>query len=108
MSQQSDMADAVYSRLTDVPVSAAHLVRELRGRWGVEHGVLEVHGFVREVATCLLWRGDVDLGDLKEGKFVSWSLEPDEANLKIDDELMSMDSFLEDENRYVFQKKKIA
>jgi hypothetical protein len=108
MSQQSDMADSVYSRLSEGPVPTAHLVRELRGRWGIEHGVSEVHGFVREVATCLLWRGDVDLGDLKEGKFVSWSLEPEDANQRIDQELMSLDAFLGDRNRYVFQKKKNA
>src|SRR5438132_9940643 len=103
MSQQSDMADSVYSRLSEGPVPAAHLVRELRDRWGGEHGVSEVHGFVREVATCLLWRGDVDLGDLKEGRFVSWSLEPEVANTRVDEELMSVDVFLEDQSRYVFQ-----
>jgi hypothetical protein len=91
--------------LSDGPVSAAHLVRQLRDRWGVEHGVSAVHGFVREVATCLLWRGDVDLGDFKEGRFVSWSLEPEDADTRVDEELMSVDAFLEDQSRYVFQKK---
>src|SRR6478736_1764475 len=101
MSQQSDMADVVYARLSEGLVPTAHLVRELRDRWGVEHGVLEVHGFAREVAMCLLWQGDVDLGDLKEGSFVAWLLEPDECYSRIDEELMSMDTFLEDEARYV-------
>jgi hypothetical protein len=105
MSQQSDMADSVYRRLSGGAVPAAYLVRELRDRWGVEHGVASVHGFVREVATCLLWRGDVDLGDFKEGRFVSWSIKPEDANTRVDDELMSMDAFLEDQSRYVFQKK---
>ncbi len=104
MSLQSDMADGVYGRLSEGPIAAADLVRELRRRWGAEHGVLEVHGFVREVATCLLWRGDVDVGDMKDGRFVSWTLEPDAADSRIDEELMSMDAFLEDLSRYVFQK----
>ncbi|MEO5668391.1 MAG: hypothetical protein ABIR96_10050 [Bdellovibrionota bacterium] len=108
MSQQSDMADAVYGRLSEGPVPTAHLVRELRDRWGGGHGVSAVHGFVREVATCLLWRGDVDLGDFKEGGFVSWSLEPEDANTRIDEELMSADAFLEDQSRYVFRKKQSA
>ncbi len=105
MSQQSDMADSVYGRLSEGPVSTAHLVRELRERWGAEHGVSAVHGFLREVATCLLWRGDVDLGDFREGRYVSWSLEPEDANARIDEELMSMSAFLADNSRYVFRKK---
>jgi hypothetical protein len=104
MSQQSDMAASVHRTLSERPVSAAHLVRDLRKRWGPEHGVLAVHGFVREVATCLLWHGDVDLGHVEGGEFVSWSLRPEEANTRIDEELMSMDVFLDDETRYVFRK----
>lgn len=105
MSQQSDMAETVYSRLSKGPVSMAHLVRELRGRWGAEHGVLSVHGFVREVATCLLQHEDVEVGVLSEGRFLDWRLHPWEADEKIDRELMSMVAFLEDDNRYVFRKK---
>ena len=105
MSQQSDIADSVYHRLLGGPIPTAQLVQELRVRWGVDHDFQEVHGFVREVATCLLWRGDVDLGDLREGRFVSWSLEPEDANTRIDEELMSMSAFLEDRTSYVFRKK---
>src|SRR2546427_8587411 len=108
MSQQSDMADTVYRRLSKGPVPTAHLVRELRGRWGTEHGLSEVHGFAREVATCLLRHDDVEVGDLTEGQFVRWELEPWDADHRIDRELMSMDTFLEDESRYVFRKKQTA
>lgn len=104
MSQQSDMADSVYTRLNEGPVPTSHLVRELRDRWGPDHGVSAVHGLLREVATCLLWRNDVELGEIKEGRYVSWALEPEDANTKIDEELTSMDAFLADENRYVFRK----
>lgn len=105
MSQQSEMADSTYELLNAGPVATARLVRELRARWGVEHGVASVHGFVREVATCLLWKGDVEVGDLKEGRFVPWALEAEDANSRIDEDLMSMHVFLEDESRYVFRKK---
>lgn len=105
MSQQSDMADAVYERLRDGPVSAAALVRDLHRRWGADHGASSVHGFIREVATCLLHYEDVEVGHIENGKFVAWKLEPWDADEKIDAELMAMDRFLDDETLYVFQKK---
>ncbi len=105
MSQQSDVADSVYARLIFQPVAAAHLVRELRFRWGVEHGVHSVHGFVREVATCLLRQDDVEVGDIREGLFVPWPLPQWAADDKIDAELTALESFLEDEDRCVFRRK---
>jgi hypothetical protein len=108
MSQQSDMADGVYSRLSSESVSAAHLVRELRSRWGVEHGVGSVHGFVREVATCLLHHDDVEVGDLTAGRFIPWQLASWDADDRIDAELMAMDLFLDDESKYVFRKRPVA
>ncbi len=38
------------------------------------------------------------------GKFDSWKLDPEDAYDKIDAELMSMDMFLDDEDKYAFQK----
>jgi hypothetical protein len=108
MSQQSDIADAVYHRLSSRPVAAAHLVRELRSRWGVEHGVASVHGFVREVATCLLHYEDVEVGDMQAGTFVRWALPQCDAADKIGVGLMALETFFDDENRYVFQKRQIA
>src|SRR5688572_4349685 len=105
MSQQSAMAGAVYGRLSTGPVTAADLIRELRNEWGVEHGVAEVHGFVREVATCLLHYEDVEVGEVRLGEFVPWSLQPWDADARIDSELMAMDKFLNDDTQYVFRKK---
>ena len=105
MSEQSDTADLVCERLRSAPFPLACLVRELRAKWGDEHGVLAVHGFVREVATCLLHRDDVEVGDLHKGRFVPWQTEPWHADEKIDTELMAMTAFLDDEARYVFRKK---
>ena len=107
MSQQSDMADFVYSQLSKEPVSAACLVRDLRRRWGGEHDASSVHSFIREVATCLLHRNDVEVGDIAAGRFVPWTIEPWDANDKIDAELMAMRSFLDDDNKYVFRKKPV-
>lgn len=106
MSQQSDMADLIYRRLSRGVVPSAEIVRELRERWGPEFGVSAVHGCVREVATCLLHRDDVEVGDIEEGRFVSWGIEPWEANTRIDEEMMSMPTFLEVDSGYVFRKKK--
>jgi hypothetical protein len=105
MSQQSDTADLVCERLRSAPFPLAWLVRELRAKWGDEHRVLAVHGLVREVATCLLHREDVEVGDLHEGRFVPWQTEAWHADERIDTELMAMTAFLDDEARYVFQKK---
>jgi hypothetical protein len=108
MSQQSNMADAVYERLSVESVAAAHIVRELRSRWGIEHGVGSVHVFVREVVTCLLHHDDVEVGDVKSGRFVAWQLPPWDADYRIDSELMAMDTFLDDETRYVFRKTQMG
>ena len=108
MSQQSDMADDVYRRLSTGPVGAAQLVRELRSQWGAEHGVGSVHGFVREVAACLLHHDDVEVGDVRGGQFVSWSLPAWDADERIDAELMAMDRFLDDESQYVFRRTPAA
>ncbi len=104
MSQQQEMADSVFERLKKEPVSLAVVVWEIREKWGVEFGVPEVHGFVREVATCLLHH-QVEVGDVIDHSFVPWDLEPWDADEKIDHELMSMEVFLEDESRYVFWPK---
>jgi hypothetical protein len=108
MSQQSDMADDVYSRLNSQTVAAAHLVRELRSRWGAEHGVGEVHCFVSEVANCLLRYDDVEVGDVRDGRFVPWSSAAWDADERIDAELMAMHTFLDDESQYVFRKRPAA
>ena len=108
MSQQSDLADDVYGRLSTAPVSAASLFRKLRRRWSVKHGFAEVHCFVREVIGCLLLHEDVEVGEMTAGRFVSWKLDSCDADDKVDAELMAMDVFLDDEGKYVFQKRPAA
>ena len=104
MSQQQEMADAAYERLKNGPLPMSELIGEVREKWGVEHGVSAVHGFIREVATCLLHHG-VEVGDVIAGQFVPWTLEPSDADEKIDRDLMSMDAFHDDHSRYVFRSK---
>jgi hypothetical protein len=104
MSEQSDMADDVYTRMGDRPVACTDLVAELRARWGPEHGVGSVHRFVEEVVACLLHHDDVQVGDMIGSRFTPSNLEPWNAHKKIADELMSMDGFFEDQTRYVFHK----
>ena len=99
------MADVAYQRVKSAPLPIAHLIRELRAKWGVDFGVSSVHGFIREVAYCLLVHDDVQVGDIAEGRFVPWTLEPSEVEQKIDRDLMSMGAFLDDETRYVFRRK---
>lgn len=99
------MADGVLRRLESGPVPAADLVGEVRKRWGPEHEVSAVHGFVREVATCLLWTCQVEVGELEEGRYSAWPLEPEDADERIELELMAMDAFLVDRAIVVFRKK---
>ena len=102
MSRQSDMADSVHRRLARSPVPLAHLVRELRERWGSEHSVGAVDGFIEEVAACLLHDGDVEVGDVVDGHFKSWRLESWDAHARIDEELLSGPELFDDESRGVF------
>jgi hypothetical protein len=104
MSQQSDMADKIYLSLEGGPVPVADLVVELRERWGTEHGAGEVHAFVDEVAACLLWRGDVDIGDFVEGAFNSWGLEPDYSHQKLEHMLDQQEDYFSDRTLCVFKK----
>src|SRR5437660_3143590 len=103
ISQQSEIADRVYRHLAHSALSAAELVHELRRKWGPEHGVGEVHRFVEEVAACLL-RDDVELGDIIDSRFAAWRLEPWDAHFKLQQELLAMDAFLDDKERYVFRR----
>src|SRR4029077_10841585 len=103
MSQQSDMADEVYHRLAHFDVSVSELVQELRRKWGPGRGVGEVHRFVEEVAACLL-RDDVELGDVIDGRFTSWGLEPGDAHFRLQQELLARDSFLDDSDHNVFRR----
>ena len=102
------MADRVYQRLAQCTVSAAELVQQLRSKWGPDHGVGEVHRFVEEVATCLIHHDDVEVGDMHDGQFVSWRLEPWHARDRIERELLAMDAFLDDTHRFVFQRARKA
>jgi hypothetical protein len=106
MSQQSDMAEDVYTRMGQRPVASADLVHELRARWGPEPGVGSVHRFVEEVVACLLHHDDVQVCDMTGGRFTPWSLEPWDAYKKIADELMSMDVFFLRIRRDMFSSKR--
>ena len=102
------MADCVYGRLSAETVSTASLVRELRNSWGPEHGVREVHRFICEALACLLNHDDVEVGNVDASGFVSWTLDPWDAMDKIEDDLMSMNSFFDDDGKYVFRKRPAA
>jgi hypothetical protein len=99
------MAEIICGRLREARFFAAILVRELRQRWGPNHDVLEVHHFVREVVCCLLWHDDIEVGELRHGIFVPWNLDSEESYDRFDQEVMAMDTFLDEDDRYVFQMK---
>ena len=108
MSHQSQMADCIYGRLSTKPVSVACLVRELRDSWGPEHGVREVHRFVCEALACLLDYDDVEVGDIDADRFVAWTLERWDAFDKIEEDLMSLESFFDNDGKYVFRMRPAA
>jgi hypothetical protein len=107
-SQQSEMADRVYRRLADSPVSTAGIVQELRTKWGPGHDVREVHRFADEVAACVLHHEDVEIGDIHNARFRSWGLESWDAHSKLEHNLLSIDSFLDDNERFVFRRTRKA
>jgi len=63
-----------------------------------------VHGFVDEVAACILHYDDVEVGDIRDGHFTGWGLKPWEAHVKLEQELLAMDTFLDDKERCVFHR----
>jgi hypothetical protein len=52
-----------------------------------------------------LHHDDVEVGDVRDGGFVPWSLPAWDADERIDAELMAMHTFLDDESHYVFRKR---
>jgi hypothetical protein len=100
------MADLVYGRICSGPVPAALLTNEIRLKWGTQHPAASVNLFVREVASCLLHREDVDVGDVSEAMFVSWNLEPWAADEKVGALLMSARHDFHDSQHVVFAIKK--
>ncbi len=108
MSQQSDMADAIYTRLASGPVSAASLVRELRLHWVPDSGIASVHFFIVEVICCLLHEDDVEVGDLTPAGPVSWGLRPEDSSEKIEAQLLAMATWFEDDTWCLFWKKSLA
>ena len=108
MSQQSDMADAIHARLASGPISAASLVRELRHRWGPDHGINYVHLFIVEVICCLLRKDDVEVGELTPAGPVSWGLPPEDSYEKIESQLLAMPTWLEDDTWCLFWKKPLS
>ena len=75
MSHQSDMADRVYDQSAQSEVSAAELVQELRVKWGSEHRAPEVHRFLEKVVACILHHDDVEVSEIRDGRFSAWRLE---------------------------------
>ncbi len=45
---------------------------------------------------------------MQAGTFVRWALPQCDADDKIGVELMALETFFDDENRYVFQKRQVA
>ncbi|PYK08036.1 MAG: hypothetical protein DME65_14980 [Verrucomicrobia bacterium] len=97
MSQQSDMAEKVYDRLTRSDVSSAELVEELRANWAPEHGAMGS-------ALVLSVRLQLVVGDSRDSHFTGWGLKPWEAHAKVEQELLSMDTFLYDKEHCVFHR----
>ena len=105
MSQQSELADWAYARLSDGPFPASNLVRMVREKWDTVANPQAVHFFVSESLACLLRNEDVEVGDIFENTFVPWTSAPWESEQRIEDELCNFEDYLEDVSRYVFRKK---
>ena len=104
MSQQSELADYAYAKLDDGQISTAHLVRLIKEKWQALATPGGVHFFVSESVRCLMGCEGVEIGDIIDGQFVRWSLELWDADEKFESEVCALDTYLEDETRYVFRK----
>ena len=95
----------VYTDTAKGPVSLANFVRELRVAWPGEN-LATVHAVASELATGLLHHSDIEVGSVDGGKFVPWPMPNWEAAQKIDAELKSMNGLFDDENRFVFRRRR--
>lgn len=104
MSQQSELADYVYAKLSRTELPASYLVHVICEKWGSIANPSTVHLFVAESVACLLRNEDIEVGDVIEGKFIPWLIKPWDAAQKIEDEICSLGDYLADESQYVFRK----
>lgn len=101
---EQDAARAIYEETAKGPVVLATLVGQFRVAWPSET-VAVVHGATCDVATELLHRDDIEVGDLVGGRFVPWVMKPWEAEDAIRAELIAKRDLLTDGTRFVFRRK---
>lgn len=94
----------VYDETANAPVDLATFVRDARRAWP-KANVSTVHAVALDVATGLLMRADIEVGNMAEGKFVPWRTPPWESAQRIHDEIGGMSGFLSDQGRFVFRRK---
>jgi hypothetical protein len=51
---------------------------------------------------------DVEVGDIDADRFVAWTLERWDAFDKIEEDLMSLESFFDNDGKYVFRMRPAA
>lgn len=94
------MAEQLHAEMAQGPISLARIVRILLEKWKKDLGISL---FAEEVARCLLGYEDVETGDLVDGRFVSWNLDPWDADDKIRQKLETSSGLFEDETSCVFR-----
>lgn len=94
----------LYDETARAPVDLASFVRDARRAWP-KADVSMVHAVALDVATGLLMRTDIEVGNLADGEFMPWRLSPWQSAQKIHDEMAGMSGFLSDQGRFVFRRK---
>ena len=70
--------------------------------------LLAPNAIAQASAAELLRHDDIEVGDACDGRFAPWRLEPWDAHAKIQRELMAMETFLDDTQRFIFQRTRQA
>lgn len=95
---------AAYERTKSGPLSLATVVKELREAWPKEN-IPVVHSAALEVGTALLHRGDIEVGEMVDGKFVPSPNAPWQTNEQMQSDLKDTSTPFENDRRYIFRRK---
>jgi hypothetical protein len=96
--------NSAYERTKSGQLSLATMVKEIREAWPKENISL-VHTAALEVATALLHRSDIEVGELVDGKFVPSKSPPWHDNERMLSEIQHSADLFQNDHVYVFRRK---
>ena len=104
LSLRQDASADFHDRTASGPLPFAAIVSDMHRAWPAANYSV-VHESALEVATDLLHRGDIEMGEKIGGVFQPLQLPPWAARGKLQSELRFARDFFQDSDRFVFRRK---